>query len=82
MTSGRSADYADHPHQNEDHQIWSSLGALLQLLEARLLDLADLLVTHAITAPTTTMPAYVRMSRNSRFGATPSRSRTMIWPLT
>src|SRR5215467_4097265 len=33
---------ADHTHQNEDHQIWSSFGGLLQLLEARLLYLPDL----------------------------------------
>jgi len=32
---------ADHPHQNEDHQIRSSLGGVLHLLEAGLLDLAD-----------------------------------------
>ena len=34
---------ADHTHQNEDHQIWSSLRGLLQLLQAHTLDLPDLL---------------------------------------
>jgi len=39
---------ADQPHQKEDHQIWSSLGGLLQLLQARLLDLADLLANELL----------------------------------
>src|SRR5215831_20492071 len=33
----------DHAHQKKDHQIWSSFGGLLELLQARLLDLVDLL---------------------------------------
>src|SRR5262249_58219897 len=34
---------ADHTHQNEDHQIWSGLWVLLELLQTRLLNLLDLL---------------------------------------
>src|SRR5262249_38275730 len=39
---------ADHPHQNEEHQIWSSLWCLLQLFQARLFDLLgnELLALH------------------------------------